>query len=100
MQAATRAFIDTVGKSEFLPVSAPMAVLGGVGRVDFDQLPAGTFSLVGEHGEKPGPGRVRNAFGQVVVFESLKHLTNLKLFFMAKSTGNCLKAASPKGEGI
>ena len=69
MQAATRAFIDTVGKGKFLPVSAPMAVLRRVGRVNLDQLPAGTFSLVGEHGEESRPGRVRNAFGQAVVMD-------------------------------
>ena len=69
MQAATRAFIDTVGKGKFLPVSAPMAVLGGVGRVDFHQPPTSVFSFVGEHGEESRPGRVRNAFGQAVVMD-------------------------------
>jgi hypothetical protein len=69
MQTTTRTFVDVVGKGEFLPVSAPVTVLGRVGRVDLDQLPAGAFSLVGEHGEEPGPGRVRNAFGQSMIMD-------------------------------
>lgn len=69
MQPTTRTFVDAVGKSQLLPVSAPVTILSRVCRVDLDQLPAGAFSLVGEHSEEPGPGRVRNAFGETMVVD-------------------------------
>lgn len=77
MQATTRTDIDTVGKSQFLPVSASVAVLGCIGRVNFHQIPTGAFSLVGEHGEEPGPGRVRNAFGQTMIMD---HTVDVQIF--------------------
>lgn len=69
MKATGRTDIDTVGQAEFLPVAAAVTVLGGVGRVDLREPPAGAFSLAGEGGEEPGPGRVRNALGETMVVD-------------------------------
>ncbi len=77
MQATTWTVKDTVGKSKFLPVSTFVAILSCVGRVNFDQLPTGTFSLVRKHGEEPRPGRICNAFSQTMV---MNHAIDAQIF--------------------
>ena len=46
---------------------ANVTLLGGVGRIDFDKLTTGAFSLVRKEAKELRPGRIQDRFGQAVV---------------------------------
>ncbi len=67
MQTTARTSEETLRKWHLVPVSTCAARLGGVGRIDFDELSASLFRFARQLGKERRPGRVRNAFGQAMV---------------------------------
>lgn len=60
-----------------LPMSTPAACLTGVGRVDFDELPASFCRFAGELGKERRPGGVRNAFRKAMM---VNHAARVQVF--------------------
>ena len=59
--------IGSLRQGHDLPMVTPAALLGGIGRVDFDELPASFFRFAGQLGKEGRPCRVMNALGQTMV---------------------------------
>ncbi len=73
---ATRTRVDAHVQRHLLPVVANVTVLGGVGRVDFDKLTTGAFSLVRKEAKELRPGSIHNRLSQAVV---MHHATGRKV---------------------
>lgn len=76
-QTTTRTAVDTLFQGHLLPVSALVAVLAGVRRVDLHELATGAFSLVRKEREELRPRRIHNAFRQTMI---VNHSVRVNIF--------------------
>jgi len=60
---------DTLTERHGLPVTAPAAILGGIGGVYCDELSTGAFSLVREIGGELPPSGIGDALGEAVIMD-------------------------------
>ena len=69
--------IDPLTQRHHVPVVAPAAILGGVGRIDFDKHSASFFRFARELGKERRPTRVMNALGQTMM---VGHAVDVQIF--------------------
>ena len=76
-QMAAGTAVGSLSERHRLPTMTPAAVLGRVGRVDFDHHSASFFRFAGELPKERRPRRVTDALGQTMV---VKHPTHMQVF--------------------
>ena len=96
-QLTARTIEDTLLKRHLLPMSTPAARLAGIGRVDFDELPASFCRFAGQLSKERRPRRVMNALGQTMV---LDHAVDMQVLNRYHPVGSDDLAAVLMGEVV